>query len=200
MFRNLIRALAIALGAAAAGPSFATFHLWQIDEIYSSADGTVQFVELSTSFGGQEFVSGHAITATQGALTHTFPLPTDLPSDSTNKKFLIATTGFAALGVVTPDYVVPNNFLFIPGGSVNWAGVDTVAYGALPSDGTHSIDRSGVVGIASPTNFAGVTGTLVPPPAGPPGSATAIPTLSEWALIVLALALLALAFRRRRRA
>jgi hypothetical protein len=200
MLRKVIRDLAIALVSAAAAPALATFHLWQIDEVYSNSDGTVQFVELSTTFGGQEFVSAHAITATQGALTHTFTLLTDLPSDSTNKKFLIATAGFAALGVVTPDYVVPNNFLFIPNGSVNWAGVDTVAYGALPNDGVHSIDRNGVVGVASPTNFAGVTGTLPAPgpgPGGPPGSATAIPTLSDWALLVLALAMLGLAIRRR---
>src|SRR5690242_10623643 len=132
MLGTTMRNLAIALLLAAAPAAQASFHLWQIDEIYSNADGSVQFIELSTAFGGEQFVAGHAITATQGALTHTFTLPANLPSDSTNKKFLIATTGFAALGIVTPDYVVPNGFLFVPNGSVNWAGVDTVTYGALP--------------------------------------------------------------------
>ena len=157
MYDKIARAYLASVLLGIAGPIHASFHLWQITEVYSNADGTVQFIELSTAFGLEQFVGGHAITATQGASTNTFTLPTNLPSDSTNKKFLIATQGFAALNLVTPDYVVPNNFLFIPNGTVNWAGVDSVTYGALPNDGVLSIDRNAVTGINSPTNFAGAT-------------------------------------------
>src|SRR5213593_1310701 len=93
-------------------PAQASFHLWQIDEIYSDASGTVQFIELSVSASGEQFIAGHSITVTQGMSTHSFTFLTNLPGDSANRHFLIATQGFANLGVVTPDYVVPNGFLF----------------------------------------------------------------------------------------
>jgi hypothetical protein len=147
--------LAVSCGA------HATFHLWQINEIYSNADGSVQFIELITSFGGEQFVAGHALTSSQGATTHTLNVTTDLPGDSANKTFLIGTQGFAALNVVTPDYVVPNGFLFTNGGTLNWGGgADIVNYASLPTDGRLSINRAGVTALNSPKNFAGVTGTI----------------------------------------
>ena len=51
---KLIRSMlvaAIILGAN--GTVRASFHLWRIAELYSNADGTVQFLELSTDTGGQ---------------------------------------------------------------------------------------------------------------------------------------------------
>jgi hypothetical protein len=142
------------------GVTRASFHLWQLNEIYSNADGTVQFIELSTAFGGQQFLAGHTMTSSQGATTHSFTFPSDLPGDSAGKTFLVGTTGFAALGVVAPDYIVPNGFLFTTNGNVNFAGVDSVSWAALPVDGTFSIDRSGVTAINSPKNFAGATGSV----------------------------------------
>jgi serralysin len=150
-----------------------TFHLYDIDEIYSSADGTVQFIELSVgnSFG-ESFWQGQKITVTQGAVTHTFTFPADLPSSSTNNTHvLIATQGFADLGIVTPNYIVPNGFLFTSGDAVtvNYASQDRVAYTGIPTDG-HSLTftaggsqvqgRTGTSDTPSPTNFAGVTGQL----------------------------------------
>lgn len=156
--RSCIFAMLLGITAAAN----ASFHLWQISEIYSNADGTIQFIELRTSAGGQQFLAGHAITSSQGATTRTFTIPVDLPGNTTNRNFLIGTQGFAALGLVAPDYVVPNNFLFITNGTVNWAGVDIVSYASLPTNGTLSIDRNGVTGVNSPTNFSGQTGSITP--------------------------------------
>ena len=51
---------------AAPGPALASFHLWVLNEIYSNADGTIQFMELTTGTGGQQFLTGHAITNSQG--------------------------------------------------------------------------------------------------------------------------------------
>ena len=50
---------------------------------------------------------------------------------------MIATQGFAALGVLAPDFVVPNNFINTSSGTVDFAGVDNIVYGAgqLPTDG-----------------------------------------------------------------
>ena len=82
-------------------PAHATFHLYQINELYSNADGSVQFIELHEAFGanGQNFLAGHIISVTQGPMTHSFTFPTNLPSSNTaNTKVLIATPGFAGLG------------------------------------------------------------------------------------------------------
>jgi len=74
---------------------------------------------------------------------------------------LIATQGFAALGLVTPDYVIPNGFLATSGGTVAYAGVDQVTYAALPTDGAHAIDRNGATVQNVATNFSGESGSVV---------------------------------------
>jgi hypothetical protein len=139
-----------------------SFHLYQVNELYSNADGTVQFIELFVgNFNGESFLQGHSISVTQNGVTHSFTFPNDLPSTATAfTTVLIATQGFASLGLVTPDYIVPDGFLFTGGGTVNYAGVDSVAYGALPIDGVHSVNRSGTVQVASPKDFAGATASL----------------------------------------
>jgi hypothetical protein len=187
-------ALCTALFATAA---LATFHTWQIAELYSSADGTVQFIELfeAANSNGQDLLMSHTLTSSQGVTTRTFTFPSNLPNALTaSKRMLIATSGFASLGVVTPDYSVPTPFLFPGGGTLDFAGVDAVTYPALPTDGVSSIDRSGNRGTNSPTNYAGQTGSIgpAPPPPVPPGPANtnAIPALSLPALILSAVLLL----------
>jgi hypothetical protein len=188
--------LACALGATLVpGAAFATFHTWQIAELYSSADGLVQFIELheAAGFDGQDHLAGHALTSTQGTSTRTYTFPTNLPNASTaNKRMLIATAGFAALGVVSPDYIVPAPFLFPGGGTLDYAGVDAVTYPALPTDGVSSIDRSGVRGANSATNYAGQTGSISasPPSPGPPANPNAVPALSLPAVVLMAALLL----------
>ena len=150
-----------------------SFHLVQIDQIYSDASGNVQFIRLSPLGGGQQFLSGQNITASLGAATHVYPFVQNLPGDTAGKKILIATQGFANLNIVTPDYIVPNGFLFTPGGTINYASSsDSVTYAALPTNGTHALDRAGNAVLAAPVNFAGSTPANpvnVPPPvqAGP---------------------------------
>ena len=152
-----------------AGSSQAAFHLWQINEIYSNADGSVQFVELVALTGGQQFLAGHAITSQQqGGATNSFSFQANLPGDTSGRSFLIGTQGFAALNVVTPDYTVPNGFLFTSNGTINFAeSADIVSYASLPTSGGLSINRNGVSSTNSPKNFAGATGTVVAVPAAP---------------------------------
>ena len=200
------RVLLIAVVAASGVlPAFASFHTFQVNELYSNASGSVQFIELLEGFGvnGQQFLSGHKLTATQGATTRTFTFPTDLPSSTTaGKHVLIATPAFASLGIVTPDYIVPAGFLFTNGATVDYAGVDSVTYSALPVDGVSSLSRSGTTGVNSPTNFAGQSGTIgaPPPPPPPPSAPSAVPTLGTAAIAVLCILLLAMARGRRARA
>ena len=44
-----------------------SFHLYVISEVYSNADGSVQYIELSTSAAGQHVLNGHTMTGTQGS-------------------------------------------------------------------------------------------------------------------------------------
>jgi hypothetical protein len=166
------------LGCAVFGAAFsahASFHTFQINEIYTNGDGTIQFIELREFQGasGQNFLGGITLTSSNGGVRKTFVFPHNLPSFDTAGKFvLIGTQGFAALGLVTPDYTVPNGFLFQPEGEVNYGDVDTVHYTQLPGDGTTSINRNGVHQTNSPENFAGQTATIPPPPPPPPDGVT----------------------------
>src|SRR4030081_2377960 len=103
------RILCVLVTAGAMTTANASFHTFQVDELYTNADGTVQFIELHEAFNAdnEQFLSGHIITVKQGPTTHSFTLPNDLPSANTaGKHVLIATPGFAQLGIVTPDYIV----------------------------------------------------------------------------------------------
>ena len=144
----------------------ASFHLWRMTEVYSNADGTVQFLELAALASGEQFVSGHTLTSTRGTVSNSFTVPTDLPGDSGGKRMLFATQGFANLGVVTPDYILPNGFFFPAGGSINWADVDLWVHPALPTDGRMSLDKeTGAPAINSPRNFFDQTGSVTAPTA-----------------------------------
>ena len=158
---KLVRVLILLL-LGVAGSAQAAFHLWKIDEIYSNADGSVQFVELAALSGGQQFLAGQTITSEQiGASTRSFQFPANLPGDTANKTFLIGTQGYAALGIAAPDYIVPNGFLFTTNGTVNFAGgVHVVSYASLPTTGGLSINASGATAANSPKNFAGATGSI----------------------------------------
>ena len=166
MFRTLRIALAL-VAAVVALPVTAAFHLWTMNELYSNADGSVQFLELTALTGGQEFVNGHTLRSTIGATTQTLNMTHDLPGDSTGKRLLIGTQGFAALGIVTPDFTVPNGFFSTGGGSLNWGeGSDVWTYGPLPAPNL-SLNRDGSTAVNSPRNYAGATGTIGSTPATP---------------------------------
>jgi hypothetical protein len=168
MINRLLAKIAIcALGIAFAGTAAATFHLYKINELFSNADGSIQFIELAEGpdLNGQNLLGGISISVSRvGATTHSFTFPNNLPSFITqNTSVLIATQGFADLGIVTPDYIVPAGFLFTNGGTVNYGNVDSMPYASLPTDGVLSLNRDGTTGVNSPKNFAGVTGTVPAP-------------------------------------
>src|SRR4029077_2321704 len=112
-----------------------------------NADGTVQFVVMHEAFGanGENLWAGQALTSSDGiSPMKVFQFGSNLPSSSTaGKRVLIATQGFAALGLVTPNYTMPNGFVPLTGTVTYAGGVDHVTYAALPTDGTNAIDHSG---------------------------------------------------------
>ncbi|MBX3615716.1 calcium-binding protein [Nitrosomonas sp.] len=140
-----------------------TFHIFHLNEVYSNADGTIQFIEFMGDADSQNLWAGHTITSSNGSTTKTYNITTDLPSTATlNKSVLVGTQGFADLGIVTPDYIIPNGFLFLSGGTVNFPGMDDgkLSYANLPVDGVTSLNPDSSTGINSPKNFAGSTGTV----------------------------------------
>ena len=160
--KSLSRMFVAALAALLAPLAGASFHTFAIDQVYSNADGTVQFVVLReiAGFGGQQFLQGHVFTAQHGSVLKTFTFDHDLASSATaGKRALIASQGFAALGVVTPDYVVPNGFLPTDGGTLNYAGVDSLVFPSLPTDGINALMRDGTVAPNVARNFAGQAGS-----------------------------------------
>jgi hypothetical protein len=155
----------------------ASFHVWAVTELYSTADGSVQFIKLTNNsiFTTEYFLGGHVITCTgPPGITNTFTFPANLPAVSTlNKTFLIGTSNLANVpGGVIPDYVFTNKspFLFLNSGVANTVGivgsVETPAvYTTLPADGVSSLVGLGsslVLATNSPKNFNGQANSIVP--------------------------------------
>ena len=173
LFRKIFTLLAFIISSTST--AYADFHKWEISELFSNADGSIQFIEMFSQADGQELLNTSPdvaqLSSTDGLITNSMTFPNDLPSDLTgNKFFLIATSGFAGLaGAVTPDYIMSDGFLFTVGGTVTFAdmfdALNTVIHGALPTDGTLSLNvdlntSTISTGTNSPTNFAGATGSI----------------------------------------
>lgn len=172
MFTNhrIIRAFipAVAACLVCAGFALAGAHTWRVNELFSNSSGTIQFVELKESGGGngEIGVNGHSVTST----TRNYVIPgPSLPPVTGNRTLLFATPAAAALsGFPTPDYVFPSNFVpFITttGDTIQYFGFSSETFGAgqLPTDGVHSLTTylgSRSINCASPTNFNGVTGSI----------------------------------------
>jgi len=165
--------VALALALAMSIPTArAEFHLFRIDQVFSNADGTIQYVvmrEISGSNGEGFWRNKTLETTSLTGAKQEISFPSDLPSQVTaSRKVLIATSGFAALNLVTPDFTIPSGFIPVAGGKLDYANsTDEITFGALPTDGATAITRNGTPVAATPTNFAGVTATLnLGPPAG----------------------------------
>lgn len=157
-------------------PARAAFHLWDINEVYSSADGTVQFIEMRALSSGQQNLNtfGATIQSTNSAGVNTFSFPTNLPADTLNKFYILGTSNLASIpGGLTPNYIIPANFIRMPVGGGSAAvifppnsGQATAAYTNLPTDGNSALLRSGstfiVVPTNSPRNFADQSNSIVP--------------------------------------
>jgi hypothetical protein len=164
-FMALLTTFVLALGATAARALPGTF---MIDEIYSNADGSVQFVVIRDRGQGdcdaqENLWAGQTLLALGPAPVRTFVFPSNLPTCATSgKRVLIATQSFAALGLVTPDYVIPDGFIQIPDGGVTFADISHVSYTNLPSDGVHAISGSGATVQNVATNLAGDSVSVTP--------------------------------------
>ena len=157
----------------------AAFHLFDIQEVFSNVDGSIQFIELFTTSNNQEFVGGQTIrleVASPVSTLNTFTFPANGPTLTANKTYLIGTSNLTALYGVTPDFVLPANFLQVGTGftnkQLNFAGFDFVNLLNLPLNGIGSLNglqgndtatATSVNAQATPRNFAGQTATIPEP-------------------------------------
>src|SRR6185436_13006930 len=146
-------------------PASAAFHLFTINEAYSNASGTLQYVELTALAGGQQFTQGHTlVSSAPGQPTRTFNLGSNLPGDTSGRKMLFGTAGMQAAFGVTPDYIIPDGFLHTIAGTINWGEGSPVSNPRdIPTDGVNAIDRGVSFQTATPQTFAGVTGSVATP-------------------------------------
>ncbi|HTK31992.1 MAG TPA: hypothetical protein VL332_08525 [Candidatus Saccharimonadaceae bacterium] len=190
MRSRFVALAAVVLGLALATSAQAAHHLWVWSEIFSTADGQAQYMELFTSAASEQGVGAFTITSN----THTFNFVTNLPSSATaNTWILVATSNFGSFpGGVTPDYIIPASFFATGGGTLNYAsGVQIWNYGAVPTDGINALHRDGSTAVNAPHNFAGSSGSV--------NLAAGVPMMQTWGIFALVGALLLMAsglFRR----
>jgi hypothetical protein len=169
--RPRLIAAALGLCALTARGAFAGAHTWDVNEVFSNADGTVQFIELKETGGGQfeTGVGGHTVTSDSSSVTIT----SNVASPTSFKYILFGTAAYDALpNSPTPNYIIPANFFSIDGDTITYNPYDamTFPFDTLPTDGILSLNRDLTTGINSPTNYAGQTGSInAAPPPTPPG-------------------------------
>jgi len=141
---------------------------WDDREVFSTPDGTVQFIELYSPTNGQGLLGSRELRSVSGdgTLTNVFTFDHDVSNQSSNKTVLLATPGFATLpGGVLADYTIPTGFLFVAGGSfwiVGGAATQTWSAGQIPADGANSLATPGLATHrASPRNNSGQEGAVL---------------------------------------
>src|SRR4051812_15513334 len=190
MTRPRIRSLCIATGCAiflslvgAMRSADAAFHLWNVKEVFSNADGSVQFVEMFDNSGGETSVNGFKLRSNSDGVIKEFTFPSNLVN-STPGHMLIATSGFGSLtGGVTPTFTFnqSSTALTLPFFNPNATNITfsftgsndtmTLTGAALPKDGIRSLTDANASGspnltsnnssgVNSPTNLLGASGGI----------------------------------------
>jgi len=115
-FALLVLVLAPAL-LASPRPTDAIFHIAAISEVMSgfAGDPAVQYVEVRMDFEGQHIVHDTVASVFDEdgtpALNELMILPTDVPNDGDDVRWLMATQAFADLTGLQPDFIIPPDVL-----------------------------------------------------------------------------------------
>ena len=74
-------AIAVFTLVAAAGPARASFHNWDINEVFSNVDGTIQYIEFFTNGNFEVLVGGEqGVTRLNTVALQSYVIPTNLPT------------------------------------------------------------------------------------------------------------------------
>ncbi|MCB9838116.1 MAG: hypothetical protein H6813_02155 [Phycisphaeraceae bacterium] len=152
------------MGAAAiAGTALAGAHTWDVVEVFTNADGSIQFVELHEQNGGAGEIGLANKVVSCDVSGNSFVIPANVASPASFKSLLLATQSFADLpGAPTPDYIIPADFFNVGGDTLRYGAFDTwvIGAGSIPTDCVSSFNRSGGAALNSPTNLSGETGSV----------------------------------------
>lgn len=195
---GLLLSATLILMTSLASTATAGIHTWDVVEVFSNADGTIQYIELF-DFG----LSGGEVGVGNGSLSSTLQSHSwsngAVTGPTNGKSYLIATAGFAALpGAPVPDVIIPAGkvpFFDVSGDTVTFQSGDSFAFGPVPTNGTDSLDESTGVGPNTPKNYAGVQGSVNAAPAVPSGS---LPTIALMVALLMALGMTTLQRLRHR--
>src|SRR5262245_10001647 len=106
--RSVVVPAAFLIGTAAGPAAYAGEHTWDVWEVYSNADGTVQFIELRETNGGntENGVNGNAVSVSPSG--HSITIPNPVVGGTAFHSYLIATPAFRTVpGNPTPDLELP---------------------------------------------------------------------------------------------
>ncbi|MEE9128687.1 MAG: hypothetical protein V3T84_01620 [Phycisphaerales bacterium] len=165
----VLGAASIGLVGLAGSPAMAASHSWRINEIFSNADGTIQFIEMKECCGFDNETGLLNKWVRSKTTRNMFIFPANLVGPTGHKHLLLATAAFATLpGAPTPDYIIPAGFFAIEGDSIEYwfytAATLTFGPGELPTDCITSLHDGGddpnFTGPNSPTNYADETGSI----------------------------------------
>ncbi len=128
---------AMVFGASLALPDTFTYHLNRINEVYTNSDGTLQFVEIIATAGGQTELAPTRVTSfnADGTVeTLVFDFTASFPSLGRNGTLLLATKAFESVAGFPPDFVIPDRSIPLNNGRVVFKtdfgqDIDGVAYG-----------------------------------------------------------------------
>lgn len=159
--------------------AIADFDQWQFSEVFSNAEGDVQYVELQTTVSNQGDLSGLTLVASDasGQQQNSLLFSANLLAETQDSKLLIATQSFVQTTGLSADFEIADGFLFTEGGSLDFAnGTAVLNYGAsqLAKNGEQSMSSSLDPQLPDPTNFAGLSATLSLPVSGIFDSANSI--------------------------
>ena len=135
----------------------------RINELYSDASGTIQFIELNVGpEGSPNWWKGVPITSSRNGISNIVTIDFHrTPPDTT---LLLATQAFADRSGVMPNVIIPDQFLFSLGGTLQFGNVDAVDYPTLLiADSRSSVLRDGTATTPSPRTWQGITATLPEP-------------------------------------
>ncbi len=147
MSQGWISSLVLLFSLLSAAPAAAIVHLWDIVELYSNADGSIQYIELANECSPAIACSSEFAMSLGGVVSdeNAVNITNDLVGNTSNRRYLLATPGFEDLpGVegVVPDFSIDPGFISVDGDTIQFgtftptgvfSPLDTLSFGPLSS-------------------------------------------------------------------